>query len=139
VITAVDGDTLKVNLLRGGERDVRLIGIDTPETVRPDTPVECGGPEASASMHQLADGRRVTLVSDPSQDRVDRYGRLLAYVIRGSINLGKVQIGRGWAEVYVYQHDPFRKVRSFRRAERGAERGDRGVWSECDGKFHTPR
>ena len=83
VVAAVDGDTLKVDLKNGEEWDVRLIGIDTPETVRPNTPVQCGGPQASTSMHGLADGRRVTLVSDPTQDRIDRYGRLLDYVFRG--------------------------------------------------------
>jgi Staphylococcal nuclease homologue len=85
VIEAVDGDTLKVRLRRNHSViDVRLIGIDTPETRRPGTPIECGGPQASASMHRLADRRRVTLVTDPSQDRFDRYGRLLAYAIRRS-------------------------------------------------------
>ncbi len=139
VVRAVDGDTLSVDLKDGGRRDVRLIGIDTPETVRPNTPVQCGGRQASASMHALADGRRVTLIGDPTQDRVDRYGRLLAYVIRGKRNLAKVQLRRGWAKVYVYNHHPFRKVRSFRHAEHRAERSDRGVWAECDGNFHEPR
>ena len=138
VIEALDGDTLSVRLRGGSQRDVRLIGIDTPETVRPDTPVQCGGPQASASMHGLADGRRVTLVSDPSQDRVDSYGRLLDYVFRGSENLGKVQLRRGWAKVFVYHHDPFEKVRIFKHAENRAESADRGVWAKCGGDFHTP-
>ena len=138
VIEAVDGDTLSVRLRNGDQRDVRLIGIDTPETVRPDTPVQCGGPQASASMHGLADGRRVTLVSDPTQDRVDTYGRLLDYVFRGGENLGKVQLRRGWAKVYVYHHHPFEKVRTFKHAEDRAESADRGVWAKCGGDFHTP-
>ena len=121
VVAAVDGDTLKVDLKNGKEWDVRLIGIDTPETVRPDTPVQCGGPQASTSMHGLADGRRVTLVSDPTQDRVDRYGRLLDYVFRGSQDLGKIQLRRGWADVYVYNHNPFEKVQPFKHAEHRAE------------------
>ena len=139
VVRAVDGDTLRVDLKNGDDRDVRLIGIDTPETVRPGTPVQCGGLQASASMHGLADGRRVTLVSDPTQDRVDRYGRLLDYVFRGAENLGKVQLRRGWAEVYVYQHNPFEKVRTFKHAEHRAENADRGVWKDCSGSFHTPQ
>lgn len=139
VVAAVDGDTLKVDLKNGGEWDVRLIGIDTPETVRPNTPVQCGGPQASTSMHGLADGRHVTLVSDPTQDRVDRYGRLLDYVFRGHENLGKVQLRRGWAEVYVYQHNPFEKVHPFKHAEHRAEHADRGVWKDCGGDFHTPQ
>ena len=139
VVAAVDGDTLKVDLKNGEEWDVRLIGIDTPETVRPNTPVQCGGPQASTSMHGLADGRHVTLVSDPTQDRVDQYGRLLDYVFRGHENLGKVQLRRGWAEVYVYQHNPFEKVHPFKHAEHRAENADRGVWKDCGGNFHTPR
>jgi micrococcal nuclease len=67
VIEAVDGDTLKVDVRGGGETDVRLIGIDTPETHRPGTPIECGGPAASRLMHRMADGQGVTLVTDSSQ------------------------------------------------------------------------
>ena len=90
-------------------------------------------------MHGLADGRHVTLVSDPTQDRVDQYGRLLDYVFRGHENLGKVQLRRGWAEVYVYQHNPFEKVHPFKHAEHRAENADRGVWRDCGGDFHTPQ
>jgi len=88
----VDGDTVKVRAFRAGRRTytVRLIGIDTPETKRPATPVECGGKEASASMLRLSfsapkdsdgdglldreggKGRRVTLTTDPTQDAFDR-------------------------------------------------------------------
>jgi endonuclease YncB( thermonuclease family) len=139
VIDAVDGDTLSVRLPNGSQRDVRLIGIDTPETVRPGTPVQCGGPQASTSMHGLADGRHVTLVSDPTQDRVDRYGRLLDYVFHGRQDLGKIQLRRGWAEVYVYAHNPFEKVRTFKHAEHRAESADRGVWRNCGGNFHAPQ
>ena len=139
VMDAVDGDTISVRLGNGDQRDVRLIGIDTPETVRPGTPVQCGGPQASASMHALADGNRVTLVSDPTQDRVDRYGRLLDYVFRGNEDLGKIQLRRGWADVYVYQHNPFEKVRPFKHAEHRAENANLGVWKDCGGDFHTPQ
>jgi endonuclease YncB( thermonuclease family) len=138
VIDAVDGDTLDVRLRNGTSIDVRLIGIDTPETVKPETPVECGGRRASATMHHLADGRRVTLVTDPTQDRFDVYGRLLAYAVRrGGLNLNRAMLRRGWAEVYVYDDNPFHLVRSFQRAERSARHKDRGVWRRCDGRFHV--
>ena len=140
VIEAVDGDTLKVRLRRNHRViDVRLIGIDTPETRRPGTPIECGGPQASRSMHRLADRRRVTLVTDPSQDRIDRYGRLLAYAIRrGGLDLNLAQLRRGWAEVYVYRHNPFRRLRAYRRAQRQAQAAGAASGGCCGGDFHTP-
>jgi endonuclease YncB( thermonuclease family) len=138
VLRAVDGDTLDVRFTAtGAELDVRLIGIDTPETHRPGTPIECGGPPASASMHLLADGHRVTLVTDPTQDRFDRYGRLLAYVVRGSRDLGKAQIRRGWATTYVYEDNLFKRVRAYRDAEARARSAGAGVWQCCNGDFHS--
>ena len=80
VIRAVDGDTALVRL-DGATEYVRYIGIDTPETVKPGTPVECGGPAASRFDHRLVDGRDVRLVFD--RERRDDYGRLLAYVYAG--------------------------------------------------------
>ena len=140
IMHAVDGDTLDARLLQGGRvLDVRLIGIDTPETHRPGTPIECGGPRASESMHRLADGQGVTLVTDPSQDRFDRYGRLLAYAVRrDGLDLNLAQLRRGWAMVYVYQGRPFRRLSAYRRAQREARRARRGVWGICGGDFHTP-
>lgn len=65
----------------------------------------------------MADGRRVTLVADPSQDRFDRYGRLLAYAIReDGLDLNRAEIRSGWAEVYVYDDNPFIRVGPFGRA-----------------------
>jgi endonuclease YncB( thermonuclease family) len=142
VTEVVDGDTIKVHALEATQRPnytVRLIGIDTPETRRPGTPVECGGPEASDSMHELADGRRVQLRTDPSQDTFDRYDRLLAYVkLRGGPDAAAAQLRRGWAKVYVYGGKPFRRVASYRRTAMSAKRAHRGVWDECGGNFHTP-
>jgi endonuclease YncB( thermonuclease family) len=140
VMRAVDGDTLTARLKKGRRiLDVRLIGIDSPETHRPDTPVQCGGRKASRSMHLLADGRGVTLVTDPSQDRFDRYGRLLAYATRrDGLDLNLAQVRRGWAHVYVYEGRPFRRLSRYRRAQRSARSARRGVWSLCGGRFHTP-
>jgi endonuclease YncB( thermonuclease family) len=140
VVRAVDGDTLEVRLAdTGAEVDVRLIGIDSPETHRPQTPVECGARRASRSMHRLADGRRVTLVTDPSQDRTDRYGRLLAYVIRSGLDLNRLQVRRGWAAVYVYHGVGFQRARAYRAAARVARSQRRGVWRRCKGRFHSAR
>jgi micrococcal nuclease len=80
VVRVVDGDTIVVHL-RTGDETVRLVGIDTPETVKPDTPVQCFGPEASARTKALLPrGTEVRLERDV--EARDRYGRLLAYVYR---------------------------------------------------------
>src|SRR5580692_2396702 len=78
VVRAVDGDTLEVALDDGATETVRLIGVDTPETVKPDTPVQCFGPRASAFEHAHTEGRRVRLLV--GVEPRDFYGRLLAYV-----------------------------------------------------------
>ena len=120
---------------------MRLIGVDAPESVGPGTPVECGAKAAARSLSRLAPtGARVRLVADPTQDGVDRYGRLLRYGERSGRDLGKVQIDRGWAEVYVYYPSgPFERVRVYRRAEARATAADRGVFKRCGGDFHKPR
>ena len=81
VTRVVDGDTIEVRL-GGRVEDVRLIGVDTPETVKPDTPVQCFGPRASHFTQRRLDGRRVRLVF--GAERRDVYGRLLAYSISRS-------------------------------------------------------
>ena len=138
VARAVDGDTLKVTV--GGRLEsVRVLGIDTPETHRPGTPVECGGPQASAAMARLAPvGAAVVLEPDSGQDRRDRYGRLLAYVRLGDgRSAGAEQVRAGWAESYVYDGHPVARYGSLRRLEADARHARRGVWGLCGGSFHS--
>jgi micrococcal nuclease len=132
VTHVVDGDTIDVRYRHRGDR-VRLIGIDTPEVYGG---AESGGPEASATMKKLADHHRVKLVTDPTQDRRDRYGRQLAYVnvIRGP-SLQLAILRKGWAKVYVYGGKAFERVEQFRRAEDAARAADRGSWSLCGPGF----
>ena len=129
----VDGDTLVV---RVGDREerVRLIGIDTPESVKPGAPVECGGKAASRAMRRLVKGAdAVRLITDPTQDRRDRYDRLLRYVeLPDGTDLGRAQVRAGWADVYVYDGHPFRRVKGYRAAERRAEQEGRGIHGRCD-------
>lgn len=156
ITSVVDGDTIRVRAF-GAKRDyytVRLIGIDTPETKKPGTPVECGGKDATSNMFGLAftaprdtdgdglmdesggKGRRVTLTTDPTQDTFDRYGRLLAYVRTSSgVHLQVTQLADGWAKVYVFERR-FRQHNRFRRAQSRAKRARRGVWKKCGGNFH---
>lgn len=131
VSDVVDGDTIDVSLNSGVTERIRLIGIDTPEVYGG---AECGGPEASAEMGRLGLGRRVRMATDPTQDRRDRYGRLLAYVrvVKGP-SLQLAMLRAGWARVYVYDHSPFRKVKRFRRAEDAARAANRGAWALCGG------
>jgi micrococcal nuclease len=140
VARVIDGDTIAVSMPGGYARgrSVRLLGIDTPETHKPGTPIECGGPEASENMARIAPpGTRVVLESDPSQDRVDRYGRLLAYVRLPDGGLAEEeQLAAGWATVYVFAGRPVARDRDFRRAEASARAAHRGVWGRCRGRFH---
>lgn len=129
VIRVTDGDTIKVRLGSGRRKDVRLIGIDTPEVYGR---VECGGPGASRSLGRLLpEGARVVLVSDPTQDRVDRYGRILRYVMKAGRDMNRTQVTRGWGRVYVHDGTPFRRVDGYRLSQRRAEAAPRGVWKVC--------
>lgn len=132
VTDIADGDTISVSL-RGREESVRFIGIDTPEVYFGE---ECGGAQASASMERMLDvGDRVRLIRDRSQDNRDRYDRLLRYVLRKGRDIGRKQIRKGWAEVYVFE-TPFQRLSSYRSAQDRARSRDRGVWGNCGGDFH---
>src|SRR5262249_7863601 len=103
VAQLIDGDTVDVEL-DGQTVRVRLIGIDTPETVDPRKPVECFGREASAKAHELLDGQTVFLEDDPSQDNVDRYGRTLRYMWLSDGGLFNLEmIAQGYAFEYTYR------------------------------------
>jgi micrococcal nuclease len=135
ITRVVDGDTIKVRLPDRTET-VRLIGIDTPETHRPDTPVECGGPAATREMRRLAEGRTARLVPDPTQDRRDRYGRLLAYAEVAGHDVGERLLRSGWGAVYVYGGHDFLRMLRYRTAALAARAGGRGLWRACGGDPH---
>ncbi|MFM8350911.1 MAG: thermonuclease family protein [Actinomycetales bacterium] len=130
----VDGDTLVVT--RAGQRQrVRLIGIDTPESVRPETPVECFGPEAAAFATEVLQGREVTLESDPSQGDLDAYDRRLAYVWYsarpGQQTLFNAQaIEAGMAREYTYS-EPYQWRDEFIAAQDAAQSSGLGLWGAC--------
>lgn len=130
VIRVIDGDTVKVKLKDGPRRDVRIIGIDTPEVFGGE---ECGGRPASRSARQfLPKGTLVTLISDPTQALKDRYDRLLRYIHkRSGFDVGRGQLRRGWAKVYVYNNDPFKRTRSYKRTQAEARTTNRGIWGLC--------
>ena len=132
VVRVVDGDTVQVDI--DGQREkLRLIGIDTPETVKPDTPVQCYGPEASAFTKQLLpEGTAVRIERDV--EARDDYGRLLGYVYRADdglfVNLEIVS--QGYASLLTFPPN-VAHVDEFVAAARAAERANLGLWSACSG------
>ena len=124
----VDGDTIVVSLLGEKER-VRLIGVDTPETVAPNRPIGCYGPEASEFTKEQLEGKLVKLTTSTFQRPRDDYGRLLAYVwvdLDGDGQLDNFNLEllkRGYARTTGFNHD---LRREFLRAEREAREKQRG-------------
>lgn len=130
VLRVVDGDTVKI-LREGEDVSVRLIGLDTPETVAPDQPVECFGPEASGRTTELVDGASVWLERDAVSGDTDKYGRTLAYVwISPSAMLNEILVREGYAEEVTYA-EGYRYQQRFRDAERAAQAEGAGLWSAC--------
>jgi micrococcal nuclease len=143
VVRAVDGDTLEVGLDGGGVETVRVIGVDTPETVKPDTPVQCFGPEASAFEHREVEGRRVRLLL--GVERRDVYGRLLAYVwVVPPAGAGRTHLRarsrprfleaellrRGLARTLPFPPNT-RFAERFAALQATAARSGRGLWGAC--------
>jgi micrococcal nuclease len=132
VVRAVDGDTLEVAIDDGATETVRLIGVDTPETVKPDTPVQCFGPQASAFEHRTVEGRRVRL--QVGVEPRDTYGRLLAYVwILGPPRPRFLEVEllrRGLARTLTF-HPNDRFAPRFEKLERIAAKRGKGLWNAC--------
>jgi micrococcal nuclease len=127
VMRAVDGDTIEVRL-DGRAEDVRYIGVDTPETVKPDTPVQCFGPQASRFNHALVEHRQVRLVF--GVERRDVYGRLLAYVYLDGRFVNAELIRRGLARTLtIPPNDHF--AGRLKQLEMAAARAGRGLWGAC--------
>jgi micrococcal nuclease len=130
----VDGDTIDVELPDGREETVRYIGIDTPETVKPDAPVECGGPKAHDVNERLVGGRTVTLRFD--EELRDVYDRLLAYVYVPAGHDGRPLfvnaelVRRGLARTLTIEPNDFFAAR-FARLASGAGAAGRGLWGSC--------
>jgi micrococcal nuclease len=137
---AVDGDTLRVREPDGELSYVRLVGIDTPEDVKPGYPSECGSRAAAASMDRLApEGAEVTLRYDSVADHEDVYGRILAHAFVDGRQLELVQLRRGWAYVYRYDDQRFDGLARFDAVQDQARSQGRGVWGSCGGDFHSAK
>jgi micrococcal nuclease len=125
----VDGDTIRV-VQDGREEPVRYIGVDTPETVKPGSPVECFGKAASRANERLVEGERVRLVED--LEARDRYGRRLAYVYRVSDGLfvNAELVRRGFATPLAVPPN-VAHADEFAELAARARRNRRGLWSAC--------
>lgn len=131
VTNVADGDTITV---RQGSvsYQVRLIGVDTPETHHPEEPVQCFGREASAFAQSLVEGEEVRLETDRLSDNQDRYDRLLRYVYLAdeedmSVNQQLIEEGYGVS----YRSFFHSKLEEFEASEQEAREHDRGLWSSC--------
>ena len=137
IVRAVDGDTAVVKV-DGQERRVRFLGVDTPETVHPNKPVQFFGKEASNFTKESLNGRRVWLEYDANPQ--DRYGRHLAYIwlnnpktinessIRENMFNAKLLLG-GYAKVMIIK--PNKRYESeFKKFQEEARRARLGVWSQ---------
>ncbi|MEN9551735.1 MAG: hypothetical protein RI935_112 [Candidatus Parcubacteria bacterium] len=134
VVRAVDGDTIIINM-EGKNESVRLLGINTPESVDPRRPVECFGKEASTRMEEIAEGKKVRLEYDESQGYRDAYDRLLAYVyLEDEQMINRKMIMEGYAYEYTYL-TPYLFQKEFRDAQKFAKSQNRGLWNEsaCNG------
>jgi micrococcal nuclease len=132
VVRPIDGDTVVVRL-GGHDEHVRLIGIDTPESVSQQVPVECFGPEAKhRTAELLASGTRVRLERDV--EARDKYDRLLAYVTRvdDGVLVNLLLVEEGYAESFPFPpntaHQP-----ELDRAQADAQAARRGLWPRCGG------
>lgn len=128
VLRVVDGDTVEVSIEGGGPEDVRYIGVDTPESVKPDTPVECFAKEAAARNRELVESERVRL--ELGAEPRDRFGRLLAYVFVGDTLINAALVEDGYARTLEIPPNTERAER-FERLQREAARENVGLWGAC--------
>lgn len=125
VTKVVDGDTIKIEK-EGLEETVRMIMVDTPETVHPGKPTQPFGPEASAFAKEMLEGKEVKLERDVSER--DRYGRILAYVYVNDRMFNEVLLEKGLARVSAFPPD-VKHVDRFRQIQNEAQKAKLGIWS----------
>ncbi|MDD2656860.1 MAG: thermonuclease family protein [Patescibacteria group bacterium] len=128
VTRVVDGDTFKI-MYNGKEESVRLLGIDTPETVDPRKPMQCFGKEASNKMKNLVEGKIVRLESDETNDDKDKYDRLLRYAyLEDETFVNAEMVKQGYA--YAYLTYPFIYSKDFKEYENQARTQKLGLWAD---------
>jgi len=129
VVSVTDGDTLKINL-DGRVEVVRVIGINTPETVHPTAPVECYGAEASKEAKRLLSGQIVVFSADNTQGKRDKYDRLLGYIeLPDGRDFGEQMIQQGFSKEYTYASSYVNQSR-YQEAEAFARQNKNGLWAD---------
>ncbi|MET3109647.1 thermonuclease family protein [Salinicoccus halitifaciens] len=124
----VDGDTVHVIDEDGNNLNLRLLLIDTPETVHPNEPVQPYGPEASERLTDLLSGADQLYIEYDEGDKQDHYGRELVYLYADDVNVHEVLLEEGLARVgYIYEQQ--RYLDDFRAAEQYAKDNGLGIWS----------
>jgi len=138
VIKVTDGDTITVNI-RGKNESLRLLGIDTPETVDPRKPVQCFGKAASDKMKSFVLGKYVRLVDDSTQGNRDKYKRLLRFVYlpdsKATFVNGEM-IKQGFA--FSYRQYPTKFLNKFNAFEKYARENNLGLWGSCPLNIPNP-
>lgn len=127
VISVTDGDTIRIDY-DGVSTPLRLIGVDTPETVDQRTTVQCFGQEASDYLKTKLTGKQVAIESDPTQSDRDKYNRLLRYVYLNGEDVGLSIIANGYGHEYTY-YIPYQKQSEYQAAEKSAASHNLGLWS----------
>lgn len=129
IVRVVDGDTVIIEINNKIEA-VRLIGVNTPETVDPRRPVECLGTEASNRAKEVLGGKSVRLEADKIVGERDKYGRLLRYIfLEDGTNFNKTMIDEGYAYEYTYNL-PYKYQDEFKQAEKEARELRKGLWAD---------
>lgn len=132
VVKVVDGDTIDV-MIDGQKKSVRMIGINTPETVDPRRPVQCFGVEASNETKRLLTGKKVLLTKDVSEtDKYDRILRLVYLPLDDGqmLFVNDYLVRQGFANNYTYPPD-IKFDEQFKLAEQEARENKRGLWGKC--------
>ncbi len=126
----IDGDTVEI-AMNGHYEKIRLVGVDTPETHKPNTPVQCYGPAASAYTKTVLTNQKIRLVSDELSTDRDRYGRLLRYIyLPDGTNFNERLIQTGHA--FYYPYFPFTKSAEFEADQAKAITEHTGLWGNCN-------
>lgn len=125
VLRVADGDTIVIDYY-GSKEKVRFIGVNSPESVKPNSPVEPYGKEAAKFTRKNLDGKYVTLEFDV--DKRDKYGRLLAYVYVDGVMFNKTLLEEGYAQLMTIPPD-VKYVDEFKEIQRMARENNKGLWA----------